>query len=65
MGDMERMEWVQRHCCGCDCADLDNSNVKCSYLMAQNMAAIASNEDLSIWQKWSQMLLKMRSITCH
>ena len=50
---------IQRHCRGCnvDHADLDNPNVKCSYLMAANMAAIASNDDLSIRKKWSQHFL--------
>jgi Plavaka transposase len=39
---------IQRHCCGCNHAnhaDFDNPHVKCSYLMATNMADIASNDD--------------------
>ena len=50
---------IQCHCRGCNVnhADLDNPNVKCSYLMAANMAAIACNDDLSLRQKWSQHFL--------
>ena len=36
------------------CEDLDNPNVKCSYLLASNMAAIATNNNWSIRQQWSQ-----------
>ena len=50
---------IQRHCRGCNVnhEDLDNPNVKCSYLLASNMAAIATNNDLSIRQQWSQHYL--------
>ena len=50
---------IQRHCRGCNVnhEDLDNLNVMCSCLLATNMAAIASNNDLSIRQQWSQHYL--------
>ena len=50
---------IQHHCCGCNVNHeyLDNPNVKCSYLLATNMAAIASNDDLLIQQQWYQHYL--------